>query len=216
MFLAPLEFARCVTSAICLRPYPINSLDHHSVQVMYFYSNYQGGIHFKRNGAEVCHKCGLCSLQVARRRLKPEDSRGNEPMCADPCLLTCLNGAEPRPRIGLRGTQWLQYRGGGLCSARQIAGHCGAETAEEQCERSLRRLNPNTFSLGSVEPQPPSNARPHEHGAGRPDEQGRRRGRPGRCRFRCLALAAVSMLAANYSLWGGRRGVKGKSNGGTF
>lgn len=42
-------------------------------------------------------------------------------------------------RIGLRGIQRLQRRGGGLRSARQIAGHCGADTAKEQYERSLRR-----------------------------------------------------------------------------
>lgn len=32
-------------------------------------------------------------------------------------------------RISIRGIQRLQYHVGGLCVARQIAGHCGAEAA---------------------------------------------------------------------------------------
>lgn len=59
------------------------------------------------------------------------------------------SGAEPRSRISIRGIQRLQRRVGGLCSARQIAGHCGAETAKEQYERSLRR-EANTFKLCCV------------------------------------------------------------------
>lgn len=59
------------------------------------------------------------------------------------------NGAEPLSGISIRGIQRLQYRVGGLCSARQIAGHCGAETAKKQYERSLRR-KANTFKLCCV------------------------------------------------------------------
>lgn len=119
---------------------PINSLDHHSVLFMYFYSNYQGVIHFKRNGTNICHKCGICSPRVAFGRLKSDDSRGEQGHVHRRVLVVMpKRGAEPLPRISIRGIQRLQLRGGGLCSARQIAGHCGAETAEEQCERSLRR-----------------------------------------------------------------------------
>lgn len=51
---------------------PINSLAHHSVPFMYFYPSYQRGIHFKRNGTNICHKCGICSLRAALGGLKSD------------------------------------------------------------------------------------------------------------------------------------------------
>lgn len=119
-------------------------------------------------------------------------------MCTDVCLLTCLQAARSR----FLGSAYVASSGcssaeGGSVPLVKSRGIVGRRRPRNSASAACEDKTPNTLKLGCVEPERPLNAEPHEYGAGRPDEQGRRRGRPGKFDFHLLALAAVSMLAAN-------------------
>lgn len=91
------------------------------------------------------------------------------------------------PGLSIRGIQRLQLGGGGLCSNRgALWGGDGRGTVRAQPAKIKPQTRRNWVASSLSQTL---NAEPHEYGAGRPDEQGRRRGRPGKFDFSLVSFS---------------------------